>query len=132
MNQMKEIKMNKKDLIDVFSFLETDEQKAEMLIELGMDLEESTTDFSNNDIINGCASYVALQIKTNESNTLSIDAKSDSLIVKGLLVVLKIFYFEEKKESIFDFLKQLKIDSILSAQRTNGLKSIIERIENHD
>ena len=124
--------MKKKDLVDIFSFLETDEQRVEMLIELGMDLKESTSSFSDKDIIKGCASFVALKTKTNNNQTISIDAKSDSLIVKGLLVVLKIFYFEEKKESILDFLKQLKISSILSAQRTNGLKSIIKRIENHD
>ena len=58
---------------------------------------------------------------------------SDAIIVKGLIALLRKLYNgtpvnEIKNISALDNLKRLGLDEHLSAQRSNGVKAMVERI----
>ncbi|MBN1783845.1 MAG: SufE family protein [Alphaproteobacteria bacterium] len=119
--------MNKQDLISMFGYFQTDEERMDAVVDLGRSLKDQPKKGFN--CVTGCASKVDLDITYNANGTKTIMADSDSIIVKGLLVLLKTFYAEKSNESVFDFLEKLGLNNILSTQRQNGLKTIIERIE---
>ncbi|MBN2676396.1 MAG: SufE family protein [Alphaproteobacteria bacterium] len=108
----------------MFQFFTTDEERLDALIDLGKSLDAPSTPFSEEDIVKGCASYVALRIKNGQ-----IEGTSDAIIMKGFLKVLQIFYAETPQDDPVAFLKKLAIDSILSTQRQNGLLNILKKIQ---
>lgn len=119
--------MTKQDLMNMFAYFQTDEERMDAVVDLGRDLKDTPTKGFN--CVSGCASTVDLDITNNPDGTKTILADSDSIIVKGLLVLLKTFYAESREESAMDFFAQLHLKNVLSTQRQNGLHTIIERIE---
>ena len=72
-------------------------------------------------------------ITPGEQDTLTIRAESDAMIVSGLIALLIRLYSGATKEEIrgFDaraFLDRIGVTGALSAQRSNGLSSMLERI----
>ena len=87
--------------------------------------------------VNGCASQVWLDMGWNESNEVkvfNIEGDSDALIVKGLIAILLSLYqgktLDQAKavDPRIEF-EKLGLNSHLSSQRSNGLKSMIDRIK---
>lgn len=83
--------------------------------------------------VRGCASQVWMVIDAQEADTLSIRAESDAMIVSGLIAILIRLFSGARCEDIlaFDtpaFLEQIGVSGALSAQRSNGLASMLERI----
>ena len=65
--------------------------------------------------------------------TLSIRAESDAMIVSGLIALLIRLYSGAPREEIqaFDapaFLEKIGVTGALSAQRSNGLRAMLDRI----
>ena len=87
--------------------------------------------------VNGCASQVWLDMEWKESNKLkvfNIEGDSDALIVKGLIAILLSLYqgktlVEAKTVDPRLEFEKLGLNSHLSSQRSNGLKSMIDRIK---
>ena len=117
--------MFKSDLVKMFAFFTTDEERLEVMIDLGKSLKIPDRSFSEDEIVKGCASYVALRYKNGK-----LEAKSDSIIMKGFLKVLEVFYAETPQDDPVEFLEKLKIKSLFSTQRQNGLNHILKRINN--
>ncbi len=118
--------MTKNDLENMFGFFSTDEEKLEAIIDLGKTLNDKAEKGKN--CISGCASQVDLEIKKDEKE-LKILANSDSIIVRGFLVIFKIFYADKGNKTIWNFLEKLGLKNILTTQRQNGIKEIIKHIE---
>ncbi|MEM9715371.1 MAG: SufE family protein, partial [Pseudomonadota bacterium] len=63
----------------------------------------------------------------------SFDGDSDAIIVRGLIAVLRLLYSGKTAEAVLAIdagaeLSKLGLDQHLSAQRSNGLKAMIERV----
>ena len=119
-------------IVEDFEFLEDWEDRYRYVIEEGKKmpaLDESLKVETNK--VNGCASQVWLHFST--SNTLYFDGDSDAIIVRGLIAILRKLYNgtpidEIKNINAWENLKRLGLDEHLSAQRSNGLKAMVERI----
>lgn len=125
-------------IIDDFAFLDEWEDRYRYLIELGRTLvplsEEAHSEANR---VQGCASRVWLQTdKRQEADGVHIDliGDSDALIVRGL-VALAIAIFSGRQaaeiplidaEAIFN---RLGLKEHLTAQRSNGLRSMVRRIK---
>lgn len=82
--------------------------------------------------VHGCASQVWLH-PTIESGVFRFDGDSDALIVRGLIAVLRALYNDLPVEEVARVdaaaeLGRLGLNDHLSAQRSNGVRSMIERI----
>ncbi len=125
------------ELLETFEDLPEWDERYDFIIDLGRELPESDEELqAPENIVEGCMSTVWLSMKLSSdspSAPLEIRADSDSLIVKGLIVVLLAFYAgksaaEIRDSNVGDYLKQLGLDQHLSPQRRNGLFSMIKRI----
>lgn len=123
------------DIEDEFSFLDDWEDRYAHIIDLGKantGLEEQEK--TEQTRVRGCASQVWMVIDPGEDDTLTIRAESDAMIVSGLIAILTRLYSGSKREDIraFDakaFLDKIGVSGALSAQRSNGLASMLERIQ---
>ena len=82
--------------------------------------------------VHGCASQVWLH-PIIENGVFRFDGDSDALIVRGLIAVLRSLYnglpvSDVPKVDAGGELARLGLNDHLSAQRSNGLRSMIERI----
>ena len=87
--------------------------------------------------VNGCASQVWLDMRWNDPNNIkvfNIEGDSDALIVKGLIAILLSLYQGKTLAQAQDVDPRLEfeilgLNSHLSSQRSNGLKSMIDQIK---
>jgi cysteine desulfuration protein SufE len=75
-------------------------------------------------------------ISHNEDGTWSIRAESDALIVSGLIALIIRLYSGATTAEILEFdantyLDEIEVTGALSAQRSNGLASMLRRIRQH-
>ena len=82
--------------------------------------------------VDGCASQVWIQPKI-EDGTFSFQGDSDAMIVKGLIAVLMALYNGVPAKDIARIdapaeLGRLGLNDHLSAQRSNGVRAMVERI----
>ena len=124
------------DIAEDFAFLDEWEDRYRLVIELGkamppMDdaLKVPATR------VEGCASQVWLHIAP-ENGIFHFDGDSDALIVKGLIALLHRLYDGVPMaelpliDAAAEF-ERLGLNAHLSAQRSNGLRAMIERIRAH-
>ncbi|MEJ0012324.1 MAG: SufE family protein [Bauldia sp.] len=124
-------------IIADFELLDDWEDRYRYLIELGRAL-PPLADGEKNDAnkVRGCASQVWLSTHNGTRNgepILHFEGDSDALIVRGLVAVA-LAIFDDKTpseirsldaEAIFD---KLDLRAHLTAQRSNGLRSLVDRI----
>lgn len=82
--------------------------------------------------VDGCTSQVWL-LPRSENGRFFFDGDSDAMIVRGLVAVLRALYNETPTAQVKDIdadgeLARLGLNDHLSAQRSNGLRAMIERI----
>lgn len=120
-------------IVEDFDFLEDWEDRYRYVIEQGkaMDaLDEALRVPATK--VDGCASQVWLHPKI-ESGVFSFDGESDALIVRGLIAVLRALYNGLPVTDVCGVdaqaeLRRLGLHEHLSAQRSNGVRAMIERI----
>ena len=124
-----------KDIRENFSLLEDWEDRYRYLIDLGGRL-EPIPDSERNDRnkVRGCASQVWLWTQHGDDGRLHFVGDSDAHIVRGLVAVVIALFSDRSPEEILainadEQLVELEISEHLSAQRSNGLRSMIKRIE---
>ncbi len=121
------------DLVDTFEFLDDWEDRYRHVIDMGkaMDpLEDALRVPATK--VDGCASQVWLvpQIK---DGVFTFRGDSDAMIVRGLIAVLGALYNDQPIADITRIdataeLGRLGLNDHLSAQRSNGLRAMVERI----
>ena len=84
--------------------------------------------------VSGCQAQVWLVPKLNE-NILSFYYDSDAFISKGMVTILCDIYGDrnpvEIKNSDFDMLNILELDTLLTPGRRNGVYSMLEKIKEY-
>ena len=120
-------------IVEDFEFLEDWEDRYAMVIDLGKQmppLDEALKVPATK--VDGCASQVWM-VPRIENGTFHFDGDSDALIVRGIIAVLKALYAGVPVGQVAEVdataeLGRLKLEEHLSGQRTNGLRSMVERI----
>lgn len=127
------------DLIDDFAFLDEWEERYRYVIELGKGLEPlSAEEHSAEHKVEGCASQVWLvdELRKNGQGqpVLHFRGDSDAHIVRGLIAILMTLYSDKTPAEILDIdarsvFAQLGLNEHLTPQRSNGLYSMVARIQ---
>ena len=123
------------EIEDEFGFLDDWEDRYAHIIDLGKAnpplAPEERTETTK---VRGCASQVWMVLEDAEDDRISVRAESDAMIVSGLIAILIRLYSGATRADIsqFDadaFLTKIGVKGALSAQRSNGLASMLERIQ---
>ncbi len=121
------------DLVDTFAFLDDWEDRYRHVIDMGKampPLEDALRVPATK--VDGCASQVWL-VPTIKDGMFTFRGESDAMIVRGLIAVLIALYnnlpvAEVAKVDAAAELGRLGLNDHLSAQRSNGLRAMVERI----
>jgi cysteine desulfuration protein SufE len=123
-----------------FELLEDWDDRYRYVIELGRTLAPMPEDeHSAANKVNGCASQVWLSRKVAKSDkgtaVLSYLGDSDAHIVRGLIAILLALYSDRTPKDIMEtdavaVFNDLGFREHLTPQRSNGLRSMVERIRN--
>ncbi|MBV9509931.1 MAG: SufE family protein [Caulobacteraceae bacterium] len=122
------------DLAAEFDLLGDWDERYRYVIELGRELSPLThAEHSDANKVRGCASQVWLVHDPGEGGRLNFRGDSDAHIVRGLIAILLRLYSGQTAETILAFdakaaFERLGLAGALSAQRSNGLFSMVERI----
>tara|TARA_R110002110_G_scaffold20312_63_gene82633 strand:- start:748 stop:1188 length:441 start_codon:yes stop_codon:yes gene_type:complete len=121
------------DLVEDFEFLDDWEDRYRHVIDLGKNMDPLAEALRVPATkVDGCASQVWLHAQF-DGDKLHFDGASDAMIVSGLIAVLRVLYngltaSEVLKVDARAEMGRLGLDAHLSAQRSNGLRAMIERI----
>ncbi|WP_170570574.1 SufE family protein [Ruegeria atlantica] len=121
------------EIVEDFEFLEDWEDRYRYVIDQGKAMEALDDALKVPATkVHGCASQVWLH-PIIESGAFRFDGDSDALIVRGLIAVLRSLYnglpvSDVPKVDAGGELARLGLNDHLSAQRSNGLRAMIERI----
>ena len=117
-----------------FETLDDWEDRYRYIIDLGRELEPlSEAEHDDANKVRGCASQVWLVTEPGADGALHYRGDSDAHIVRGLIAILLRLYSDRRPEEILSFdanaaYERLGLAGALSAQRSNGLFSMVERI----
>jgi cysteine desulfuration protein SufE len=129
------------EITENFSFLDDWDDRYRYVIELGRSLppfpEEARTEANK---VQGCASQVWLTTTMQPDGAggpvMTFLADSDAHIVRGLIAILLAVYSEKPAREILSTDALATFDKLglrenLTPQRSNGLRSMVERIRSH-
>jgi cysteine desulfuration protein SufE len=121
------------EIVEDFEFLEDWEDRYRHVIELGKAMPPLADALKVPATkVDGCASQVWLH-PVIDNGTFSFDGESDAMIVRGLIAVLRALYnglpvAQVPAVDAGGELARLGLHDHLSAQRSNGLRAMVERI----
>lgn len=128
------------EIVENFQFLEDWDDRYRYLIELGRGLEPLDEEaHSEANKVRGCASQVWLETRVGKDNqgspVLHLKGDSDAHIVRGLVALLLALYSGRTAEQILaadaeGLFESLGLSTHLTPQRSNGVRSMVERIKN--
>ena len=127
------IKEIQDEIIEDFQFMEDWEDKYQYIIDLGKELPAYPEEFRDEDHkVKGCLSQVWLHAR-EEGNHIHFQADSDAFIPKGLISLLvRVYSGQDRKEIAATppyFIEQIGLGQNLSPSRTNGLYSMVKKIQ---
>ncbi|MBR9839578.1 MAG: SufE family protein [Rhodobacteraceae bacterium] len=124
------------EVVEDFEFLEDWEDRYRMVIEMGKAMEPLPEALKVPATkVEGCASQVWLHPQI-EAGLFHFQGDSDAMIVRGLIAVLHRLYdgvpvADVTKLDARAELGRLGLNEHLSAQRSNGLRAMVERIRDY-
>ncbi|MFK5998101.1 MAG: SufE family protein [Rhodobacterales bacterium] len=128
---------NFEDIVETFEFLDAWEDRYRHVIEMGRAMPALDDALKTSATkVNGCASQVWLVPKIHgigPDAVLDFDGASDAMIVQGLIAILKVLFAGQTVKQALEIdaiaaFARLGLDQHLSAQRSNGLRAMIERL----
>jgi cysteine desulfuration protein SufE len=127
------------EIIENFSFLDDWDDRYRYVIELGRELAPlPDTARTERNKVQGCASQVWLDTQVEPDGaagpTLSFIGDSDAHIVRGLIAILFAIYSGKPARDILStdavaIFERLGLRAHLTPQRSNGFRSMVERIK---
>jgi cysteine desulfuration protein SufE len=121
------------DIVADFEFMDDWEDRYRYVIELGKAMDPLDDAFKvDANKVHGCASQVWMQHYV-ENGVYRFDGDSDAMIVRGLVALLRklvngVPVGDVVAIDITAELTRLELASNLSSQRSNGLRSMVEKI----
>ena len=131
------MRMKIEEIIDDFDVLDSWDDRYRYVIELGRKLAPlSDAEHNDKNKVLGCASQVWLVSETKpgaNGPVLEFTGDSDAHIVKGLIAILFALYSGQPARKILDtdaiaVFKKLGLGEHLTPQRSNGFRSMVERM----
>lgn len=128
-----QLKMTDADMVDLLKNKTKWEDKFRQLMLLGKQLPALPVELQQDEyLVSGCESKVWLLHYWHEGQ-LFLAASSDAKIVKGLVSVVVAAFNQKTKQQIRDFdlsayFAQLNLLNQLSVSRANGLRAIVDKI----
>ncbi len=122
------------ELVETFEFLDDWEDRYRHVIDMGKAMDPLDDAFKVPATkVDGCASQVWLVPRVEDGKFWFV-GDSDAMIVRGLIAVLVELFNGVDLQQVVDTnaqeqLARLGLDQHLSAQRSNGLRAMIERIQ---
>jgi len=126
------------EIIDNFALLDEWDDRYRYVIELGRELPPlAQAEHTESNKVRGCTSQVWLvtHVKPDGAGgpVLSFEGDSDAHIVRGLVAILFALYSGKSAKTILDtdaiaVFDKLGLRENLTPQRSNGLRSMVERI----
>ncbi|MHB2169718.1 SufE family protein [Alsobacter sp. R-9] len=126
------------EIVENFSFLDEWDDRYRYLIELGRTLEPLPEEAHNDaNKVRGCASQVWLETRVRRDDgtpVLDFRGDSDAHIVRGLVALVLALYSGQPATRIaeidaMDLFRSLGLSEHLTPQRSNGVRSMVERIK---
>ncbi len=121
-------------LADEFGQFDDWEDRYRYIIDLGRELEPLVeAEHSDVNKVRGCASQVWLVTEPGPDGGLHFRGDSDAHIVRGLIAILLRLYSDRSPDEVLGFdakaaYERLGLSGALTAQRSNGLFSMVSRI----
>lgn len=133
--------MSIEQILEDFELIDDWEDKYRYIIELGRDLPEMPEALhTESNKVHGCVSQVWLHTTISPpadegAPVLTFAGDSDAHIVRGLVAILLQVYSGKDAEQILatdglEILKTIGLQDHLTPQRSNGLASMVKRIQN--
>ena len=121
-------------IIHDFSFLNTDNEILEYVIDLGKNEPNLEDNYKIDQYrIQGCMSSVWCVCNIINNNRLTLQVDSDALITKGLITIIKTIYNNQKINDIIDsqlyIFDRINIRHLLGTRRNNGLMIMLDYIK---
>ena len=125
------IKKYKEDL----DFFDDQMEKYKFLIDQGKNAKPFPEEFKTKEyIVSGCQAQVWL-VPSVKNNKINFIADSDAFISKGMVTILCDIYGNRKPSEIinsdFTYLNTLKLETLLTPGRRNGVYSMLEKIREY-
>lgn len=121
------------ELVEDFEFLDDWEDRYRLVIEEGKGMTPLPDALKVPATkVDGCASQVWLHVVPTDGQ-MQFEGESDAMIVNGLIAVLRRLYNGVPLSDVTEIdaraeMERLGLNDHLSAQRSNGLRAMIERI----
>lgn len=122
------------EIAETFEFLDDWEDRYAHVIDMGREMEHLDDAYRVPAMkVDGCASQVWL-VPSVDGGTFTFKGASDAMIVSGLIAILQALYnglpvAEVPTVDARAAFARLGLNDHLSAQRSNGLRAMIERIQ---
>jgi cysteine desulfuration protein SufE len=124
-------------ILEDFAYLEEWEDRYRYVIELGKALPDlPDSDKTADNKVRGCASQVWLTTETGDGAdpVLTFRGDSDAHIVRGLVAIVLAIYSAKRASEVarldaLEIFRSIGMIEHLSAQRANGLRSMVNRIQ---
>ena len=123
------------NLKDIFILFEDPKDKFVQLMDMAKE-SSKLSDAEKIDInkITGCTARAWVVGNINTDNTYTFRTDSDSLIVKGLLLILEKIFTKQSSKDILainsdSILRAVGLEKIITAQRTNGFSNAVAKIK---
>jgi len=126
------------EILENFSLLDEWDDRYRYIIELGRQLPPlPAADHNATNKVQGCASQVWLDTKVRSDGAsgpvLTFRGDSDAHIVRGLIAILFAIYSDRPARDILDadalaVFEKMGLREHLTPQRSNGFRSMVERI----
>lgn len=139
---MNDVRVNPKldEIMENFGFLDDWEDRYRYLIELGRGLEPLDKEaYNETNKVRGCVSQVWLESRIEKDDggapVLYFKGDSDAHIVRGLVALMLALYSGQPAAQILAIdaerlFQDLDLMSHITPQRSNGVRSMVERIKN--
>lgn len=125
---------DKEKLLRNFSRCANWEEKYLYIIELGQRLAPLSDEaHTAENIIQGCQSQVWIVMTRNEDGRIDLQGDSDAAIVKGLIAIVFILYYQMTAQDILAFdvrpwFEKMALTQHLTPSRSQGLEAMIRAI----
>lgn len=130
---MKTIEEAQQEIVEQFSDLDDWMDRYAMIIDMGNALAPMPESLKTPDrLIEGCQSRVWLEAAIQPDGTMTLQADSDALIVKGIIAMLVNVLSGHTPQQILSadlhFIHDIGLDEHLSPTRSNGLVAMLRQI----
>ena len=126
--------ISSQDILDTLGFFDSWEDRYKYIIDLGRELPPMPVTLHTQDrLVRGCQSQVWIDARL-EDGRLQLAVDSDAFIVKGLLALVLAAYNNKPLADVLAFdieayFQRLDLLRHLSATRGNGLRAMVQRIQ---